>query len=126
MKKVISTPKGPAAVGPYSQAIQTGNMIFVSGQLGLVPETGEFAEGGVEAQAEQSMKNAIAILEEAGFTAQDIVKVTMLMTDMNDFAKANAVYAKFFTSDFPARSAFQVTALPKGGLIEFEVIASKM
>ncbi len=129
MSKVIATPKAPTAVGPYSQAIQVSevtDIIFTSGQLGLVPETGDFPEGGVEAQARQSLENIKAILKEAGFTMSNVVKTTVLLADIADFAKVNAIYAEFFADGaLPARSAFQVAALPKGGLVEIEAICAR-
>lgn len=129
MSTVISTKKAPAAVGPYSQAIQAGevsDIIFTSGQLGLIPETGEFPEGGVEAQARQSLENIKAILSEAGFAMSHVVKTTVLLQDIGDFAAVNAIYAEYFAEGaLPARSAFQVAALPKGGLVEIEAIAAR-
>ena len=106
-KKIISTSKAPAAIGPYSQAVVTGNMVFVSGQLGLVPTTGVLAEGGIEGQARQSLQNIKAILAEAGYELSDVVKTTCLLADIADFAAFNAIYAEFFgTEGAPARSAF--------------------
>lgn len=125
MKNVLSTYEAPQAIGPYSQAIEIDNLLFVSGQLGLEPESGKMVEGGVEAQAEQAMQNISAILDEAGLTFSNIVKTTIFLADMNDFAKVNEVYAGHFVGDFPARSAIQVAGLPKGGLVEIEVIAVK-
>ena len=129
MSKVIATPKAPAAVGPYSQAIQVSevtDIIFTSGQLGLIPETGDFPEGGVEAQARQSLENIKAILKKAGFTMSNVVKTTVLLADIADFAKVNAIYAEFFADGaLPARSAFQVAALPKGGMVEIEAICAR-
>lgn len=125
MKNVLSTYEAPQAIGPYSQAIEIDNLLFVSGQLGLEPESGKMVEGGVEAQAEQAMQNISAILEEAGLTFSNIVKTTIFLADMNDFAKVNEVYASHFVGDFPARSTIQVAGLPKGGLVEIEVIAVK-
>lgn len=125
MKKVIATKQAPAAIGPYSQAIKVGNMLFASGQLGLDPETGEFAPGGVKAQAEQSFRNIQAILAEAGYTMENVVKTTVYLADMADFAAVNEVYAAQFSGDFPARSAVAVKTLPKNGLVEIEVIAVK-
>ena len=122
MKKVIATDKAPKAIGPYSQAIEADGLVFTSGQLGLVPETGELAEG-VEAQARQALMNIKAVLAEAGLTMDNVVKTTVLLADMADFAAVNAIYAEFFTEgSYPARSAFQVAALPKGGLVEIETI----
>ncbi len=125
MKKVIATKQAPAAIGPYSQAIEVGNMLFASGQLGLDPETGDFAPGGVKAQAEQSFRNIQAILAEAGYTMENVVKTTVYLADMADFAAVNEVYAAQFSGDFPARSAVAVKTLPKNGLVEIEVIAVK-
>ena len=125
MKKVISTSNAPAAIGPYSQAIQVGNMLFMSGQLGIDPSTGAFAEGGVTEQTIQSFKNMNAILTEAGYTMNDVVKTTVFLADMNDFAVMNTVYASQFEGAFPARSAVAVKTLPKNGLVEIEVIAVK-
>ncbi|MDH6342509.1 2-iminobutanoate/2-iminopropanoate deaminase [Parabacteroides sp. PFB2-12] len=125
MKKVISTNNAPAAIGPYSQAIQTGNMLFSSGQLGMDPATGNFVEGGVKEQAIQVFKNIQAILDEAGYTTDDIVKTTVFLADMADFAVVNEVYAAQFTGTFPARSAVAVKTLPKNGLVEIEFIAAK-
>ena len=125
MKKVIATKQAPAAIGPYSQAIEVGNMLFASGQLGLDPETGDFAPGGVKAQAEQSFRNIQAILAEAGYTMEIVVKTTVYLADMADFAAVNEVYAAQFSGDFPARSAVAVKTLPKNGLVEIEVIAVK-
>lgn len=125
MKKVIATKQAPAAIGPYSQAIEVGNMLFASGQLGLDPETGDFAPGGVKAQAEQSFRNIQAILAEAGYTIENVVKTTVYLADMADFAAVNEVYAAQFSGDFPARSAVAVKTLPKNGLVEIEVIAVK-
>ncbi|MEG1543277.1 MAG: RidA family protein [Tannerellaceae bacterium] len=125
MKKVIATVAAPAAIGPYSQAIQAGNMLFMSGQLGIDPATGNFAEGGVKEQTIQSFKNMQAILTEAGLTMDDVVKTTVFLADMADFATMNEVYASQFTGAFPARSAVAVKTLPKNGLVEIEVVAIK-
>ena len=122
--KVINTDKAPAAIGPYVQAIQAGNMLFTSGQLGLVPETGELPEG-IEAQAKQSLANIAAILSEAGFEKSDVVKTTVFIINMADFGKVNEIYAGFFGDAKPARSCVEVAALPKGGLIEIEIVAVK-
>ena len=123
MKKVISTQQAPAAIGPYSQAIQVGNLVYTSGQIPIDPSTGSLVEGGVKEQARQSLLNVKAILEEAGLTMSNVVKTTVFMADMNDFAEMNAVYAEFFTEPYPARSAVAVKTLPKGALVEIEVIA---
>jgi 2-iminobutanoate/2-iminopropanoate deaminase len=123
MKKVISTTKAPSAIGPYSQAIQVGNIIFTSGQIPIDPATGSFVEGGIKEQTRQSLLNVKAILEEVGLTMGNVVKTTVFMADMNDFADMNAVYAEFFTEPYPARSAVAVKTLPKGALVEIEVVA---
>jgi len=123
MKKVISTTKAPAAIGPYSQAIQVGNLVYTSGQIPIDPATGVFVEGGIREQTRQSLLNVKAILEEAGLTMSDVVKTTVFMADMNDFADMNAVYAEFFAEHYPARSAVAVKMLPKGALVEIEVVA---
>lgn len=123
MKKVIFTEKAPAAIGPYSQAIEANGMVFVSGQLPVDPATGTFAPGGVAEQTEQSFKNISSILAEAGLTTANIVKTTVFLADMSLFAEMNAVYATYFDGDFPARSAVAVKALPKDALVEIECIA---
>ena len=123
MKKVISTTKAPSAIGPYSQAIQCGNLVFTSGQIPIDPATGEFVKGGIKEQTRQSLLNVKAVLEEAGLTMGHVVKTTVFMADMNDFADMNAVYAEFFTEPYPARSAVAVKTLPKGALVEIEVVA---
>ncbi len=122
-KEIIVCEDAPKALGPYSAAVATGCLVFVSGQLGLDPATGDFVPGGVEAQARQAFKNIKALLEAAGSGLPYIVKATVFLKDMADFAAVNAVYAEHFTGDFPARSAVQVCALPKAGLVEIEVIA---
>ena len=126
-KQTIMAENAPAAVGPYVHAVKVGNLVFASGQLGLdpvIPATGEIAEGGVEAQAEQSLKNIGAVLKAAGCSYEDVVKTTIFLADINDFAAINAIYSKYFTgSDTPARSCVQAGAIPKGGLFEMEVIA---
>ena len=121
--KVISTKKAPAAIGPYSQAIQIGNLIYTSGQIPIDPATGNFVEGGVKEQTRQSLTNIQAILEEAGLTMANVLKTTVFMADMADFADMNSVYAEFFTEPYPARSAVAVKTLPKGALVEIEVVA---
>ena len=125
MKKVIATKNAPAAIGPYSQAIQVGNMLFASGQLGIDPVTGDFVPGGVKEQTVQALKNVHAILAEAGYSIADVVKTTVFLSDMGDFATMNEVYASQFDGAFPARSAVAVKTLPKNGLVEIEVIAVK-
>ncbi|RHJ87879.1 RidA family protein [Parabacteroides sp. AM08-6] len=125
MKKVIATKNAPAAIGPYSQAVQVGNMLFASGQLGIDPVTGDFVPGGVKEQTVQALKNVHAILAEAGYSIADVVKTTVFLSDMGDFATMNEVYASQFDGAFPARSAVAVKTLPKNGLVEIEVIAVK-
>ena len=124
MKKVISTTKAPAAIGPYSQALLVGDTLYASGQLGIDPATGAFPEG-ITAQTEQSFRNIHAILEEVGMTIDHVVKTTCFLSDMADFAAMNAVYERQFTGAFPARSAVAVKTLPKNGLVEIEIIAVK-
>lgn len=125
MKTIVATTAAPGAIGPYSQAIEANGFVFASGQIPLDPATGVFAIGGVEEQAEQALKNLKAVLAAAGCELSDVVKTTVFLTDMGDFAKVNAVYAKFFEAECPARSAVQVGALPKGALVEVEAIAAK-
>ena len=125
MKKVISTPKAPAAIGPYSQAIQVGNLIYTSGQIPIDPATGQLVEGGIKEQTRQSLSNIQAVLQEAGLTMASVVKTTVFMADMADFAEMNSVYAEFFTEPYPARSAVAVKTLPKNALVEIEVVAEK-
>ena len=122
--QIIHTADAPAAVGPYSQAIRSGNLLLTSGQLGLDPATGTLPEG-VEAQAKQALENIGAILAEAGYAKEDVIKTTVFIRNMGDFAAVNAIYASFFGDHKPARSCVEVSALPKGGLVEIEVIASK-
>ena len=119
----ISTKKAPAAIGPYSQAIQVGSLVYTSGQIPIDPSTGAFVEGGIKEQTRQSLTNVKAILEEAGLSMSNVVKTTVFMADMNDFADMNAVYAEFFSEPYPARSAVAVKTLPKGAVVEIEVIA---
>lgn len=119
----ISTTNAPAAIGPYSQAIAVGELVFVSGQLPIDPATGAFAEGGIKELTRQSLTNMKAILEEAGTSMANVVKTTVFLADMNDFAAMNEVYAEFFAAPFPARSAVAVKTLPKGALVEIECIA---
>lgn len=119
----ITTTNAPAAIGPYSQAIKVGELVFVSGQLPIDPATGAFAEGGIKELTRQSLTNMKAILEEAGTSMANVVKTTVFLADMNDFAAMNEVYAEFFAAPFPARSAVAVKTLPKGALVEIECIA---
>lgn len=123
--KAISTNNAPAAIGPYSQAIEAGGLVFASGQLPINPSTGTFPEGGIKEQTRQSILNAQAILESAGCSLSNVVKTTVLLADIADFAAMNEVYASFFSDPFPARSAFAVRDLPKGALVEIEMIAAK-
>ena len=125
MNKPVSTASAPAAIGPYSQAVVAGNMLFVSGQLPIDPATGNFAEGGIKELTTQSLKNLFAIVAEAGFQPSDIVKTTVFLSDMADFAEMNEVYAQFFSAPFPARSAVAVKTLPKGARVEIECIAAR-
>ena len=123
--KAIITSKAPAAIGPYSQAIEAGGFVFASGQLPINPATGAFPEGGIKEQTRQSILNAQAILQEAGCSLANVVKTTVLLAEIADFAAMNEVYASFFSEPFPARSAFAVRDLPKGALVEIEMIAAK-
>jgi 2-iminobutanoate/2-iminopropanoate deaminase len=123
MKKVIKTTKAPAAIGPYNQAIQVGNLVYTSGQIPIDPATGNFVEGGIKEQTRQSLLNVKAILEKAELTMSDVIKTTVFMADMNDFSDMNAVYSEFFPEPYPARSAVAVKTLPKGALVEIEVVA---
>lgn len=121
--QAIHTEKAPKAIGPYSQAIKVGNLVFASGQVPIVPATGEFVEGGIQEQTRQALTNAQAILEEAGTSLKNVVKTTVYLSDIANFAAMNEVYAEFFTQPYPARSAVAVKALPKGALVEVECIA---
>ncbi|WP_433945307.1 RidA family protein [Paenibacillus sp. SN-8-1] len=123
-KNAISTTKAPGAIGPYSQGVEIGDLIYTSGQLGLDPVTGELAEG-VEKQTVQSLQNVQAILEEAGSGMDKVIKTTVFLKDLADFTKVNEIYSTFFTEPYPARSAVEVARLPKDGLVEIEVIALK-
>lgn len=125
MKKAIATQKAPAAIGPYSQAIDAGSFVYLSGQLPIDPSTGQFPEGGIKEQTRQSLLNAQAILIEAGLDLQDVVKTTVLLSDITNFGPMNEVYAEMFSAPFPARSAFAVRDLPKGALVEIEMIAAR-
>lgn len=124
MKKKIETAKAPGAIGPYSQATQVGNTVFVSGQLPVDPASGELVTE-IKAAATQSLSNMKAILEEAGYTMDDVTKTTVLLANIGDFAAVNEVYSQFFASPYPARSCFAVKDLPKGALVEIECIAAK-
>lgn len=125
--KPVSTSKAPAAIGPYSQAVDSGaGLVFLSGQLPIDPATGSFPDGGVKEQTRQSLLNVQAILDAAGLSLANVVKTTVFLADMGDFAAMNEVYAQFFSEPFPARSAVAVKALPKGALVEIECIAAKV
>lgn len=121
-KQIVTTPHAPAALGPYSQGIKVGNLIFTAGQLGLDPTTGKLVDG-LEAQTEQALKNLAAILEAAGSRLENVIKTTCFLADINDFKAFNGVYARFFASNPPARSTIQAGALPAGGRVEIEVVA---
>lgn len=125
MNNAISTPNAPAAIGPYSQGIQAGSTLFVSGQLPIDPATGAFAGQDIASQTRQSLTNIKNILAAAGASMNDVVKTTVMLKNIGDFAAMNAVYAEFFTEPFPARAAYQVAALPKDALVEIECIAVK-
>ena len=125
MKQVISTDKAPAAIGPYSQAIEAKGFVYASGQLPIDPATGQFPEGGIQEQTRQSILNAQAILEDAGLSLSNVVKTTVFLADMGDFAAMNEVYASFFQVPYPARSAVAVKTLPKGAMVEIECIAAR-
>ncbi|MBR6421519.1 RidA family protein [bacterium] len=125
MKKIISSPNAPAAIGPYSQAVEANGTVYVSGQLPVDVKTGKFVEGGIREQTEQSLKNIGEILKAAGCGYENVVKTTVFLSDMNNFKDMNEVYAKFFTSECPARAAFQVVKLPLGAMVEIECVAVK-
>ncbi len=125
MNQPIHTPNAPAAIGPYSQAVQAGNMLFVSGQIPIDPATGVFAGEDIATQTRQSLTNITNILAAAGYTMNDVVKTTVLLADIGDFGAMNEVYAQFFTENKPARAAFAVKDLPRGALVEIEAIACK-
>lgn len=124
-KTIISTDKAPAAIGPYSQAIAVGDMIFTSGVIPIIPETGELETGDIKAQAKQAIGNLINLLEAAGSNADSVVKTTVFIKNMNDFAAVNEIYATYFTDNYPARSCVEVARLPKDVLIEIEAVALK-
>ncbi len=125
MKKIINTENAPKAVGPYSQAVEAGNFVFISGQIPIVPATGKIVDGGIAEQTEQVLKNLGAILKETGLSYENVVKTTCLLSDMDNFVPMNQVYAQFFTKDMPARAAYGVVKLPLGVLVEIEAIAYK-
>jgi 2-iminobutanoate/2-iminopropanoate deaminase len=125
MKKIINTENAPKAVGPYSQAVEAGNFVFISGQIPIVPATGKIVDGGIAEQTEQVLKNLGAILKETGLSYENVVKTTCLLSDMDNFASMNQVYAQYFTKDMPARAAYGVVKLPLGVLVEIEAIVFK-
>lgn len=125
MKKIINTPNAPAPIGPYSQAVQSGNMLFVSGQIAINPATGDLVMDSLEAETTQAMQNLQAVLTEAGFGFDNIVMTTIFLADMGDFATVNSIYGKYFTADFPARATVAVKTLPKNVNVEISVIAVK-
>ena len=122
-KQIITAKDAPAAIGPYSAAVRAGDFIYTAGQLGITPADGDFVAGGIEAETRQALKNLQAVLQAAGASLENVVKTTVFLRDMNDFAAMNAVYAEFFTADFPARSAVQVARLPKDAVVEIEAVA---
>jgi len=122
-KKVVVTDKAPKAIGPYSAGVSTGHLVFTAGQLGMDPKTGDLVEGGIQAQTRQALNNLKAVLEAAGSRLELVVKTTVFLKDINAFGQMNEVYGTFFTKNFPARSAFQVAALPKGADVEIEAVA---
>ena len=123
MKKIIATNKAPQAIGPYSQAIEANGMLYVSGQIPLIPETGELVDGNVEVQTARVIENLKAILEAAGATLDDVVKTTVYITDMNNFGMVNAIYERYFEKDCPTRVCVEVSKLPKNAMVEIDVIA---
>lgn len=123
--RAVTTGGAPSAIGPYSQAIDTGALVFVAGQVGMDPKSGELVDGGVEAQTERALRNVQAILDACGLTLGDVVKTTVLLADIGDFQAVNAVYSRFVSDPPPARATYQVAALPRGALIEIEAIAAR-
>ena len=121
--KVIKTEFAPAAIGPYSQAVCAGNMVFVSGQLGIDPKTGHLVEGGIKSQTQQALENLRSILSVEALAMKDVVQAQVFLADIKDFAAMNEIYAEYFTQPYPSRAAFQVAALPKGGLVEIMAVA---
>lgn len=125
MKKIIATKQAPAAIGPYSQAVEVNGLLFTSGVIPIIPETGELVDGGIEAQAEQAIGNLAALVQASGASLENTIKTTVFIKNMDDFALVNEIYAKYFTKDFPARSCVEVARLPKDVLIEIEAIVEK-
>lgn len=122
-KQVVTADQAPKAIGPYSAGVSTGHLVFTAGQLGMDPATGELVSGGIEAQTRQALSNLRAVLEAAGSGLEHVIKTTVFLQDIHEFGLMNAVYAEFFTADFPARSAVQIAALPKGAAVEIEAVA---
>lgn len=122
-KKIITSEKAPKAIGPYSVAVSTGHLVFTAGQLGMDPQSGALVEGGIQAETEQALTNLKNVLEAAGSSIDHVIKVTVFLKDINEFGLMNDIYAKFFTRECPARSAFQVGAIPKNGAVEIEAVA---
>jgi 2-iminobutanoate/2-iminopropanoate deaminase len=125
MKTIIQTDKAPAPIGPYSQAVQAGNMLFISGQIAIDPASNQLIDGGIQDEAKQVMKNLEAVLSSAGFTFENVVKTSIFLSDMNHFAEVNEIYGSYFNSDFPARETVAVLGLPKNVNVEISVIAVK-
>jgi len=123
-KEIVSTKNAPGAVGPYSQAVKCGGMVYTAGQVALDPKTGQMVEGGIKEQTHQVFANLKAVLEAAGTSLENVVKATVFIVDMDKFGEVNEVYAEYFTGDFPARSCVEVSRLPKGALVEIEVVAA--
>lgn len=123
MKQIISSPKAPQAIGPYSQAVRSGNLLFISGQIPLEPATGEMVDGDIGVQTRRVLENLSAIVEAAGGSLRDVVKTTIYLTDLNDFLSVNAVYGEFFGQEPPARATVQVSKLPRGAAVEIEAVA---
>lgn len=124
-KQTVTANKAPKAIGPYSVATRLGDLVYTAGQLGMDPESGDLVAGGIEAETRQALTNLKNVLEAAGSSLDHVLKTTVFLRDINDFAAMNGVYAEFFTQDFPARSAVQVAALPKGGAVEIEAVACR-
>jgi 2-iminobutanoate/2-iminopropanoate deaminase len=124
-REIITTPGAPRAIGPYSQAVRVGNRLYLSGQLGMVPETGRFVEGGFGAQARQALQNQKAVLEAAGFALSDVVQCQIFVKDMDDYPEFNTIYQEFFKESFPARAVLEVSRIPKDGLVEIMMVAVK-
>jgi 2-iminobutanoate/2-iminopropanoate deaminase len=123
LKAIVNTDKAPSAIGPYSQAVKAGGFLFVSGQIPVVPATGEVVAGGVKEQTKQSLENLMAILNNQGLTVENVIKTTVFIKDMNDFGKINAIYGQYFMKDAPARACVEVARLPKNVLVEIEAVA---